>query len=360
MDKRNNYPVRNWVVLLLGIWKFCLFFIAMLHVGNSQALPPNDFYENGEQTEETTYVNLANSKLTDLLGSYDSRRKENSIPGGPGKSIKTTLNSTSSFKNFSFTPIGKDDGSRARYQCDSDEEDENKKNKGKKDKGKKDKKDKGKKGKGKKDNEPPLIESIIQQPANAAGWHNSPVTISYQCTDDLSEIDVCPAEQTLTNEGADQSIVVEATDTAGNTASLTTNNINIDLTSPTVTAQASPAVNANGWYNTSVTVSFDCQDTLSGIETCPSPVNVTVEGADQVVQGTGVDLAGNSQTVSLTVNIDQTPPTLQITQPVDNAIVSVLRPQIELSVADNLSLDESSLVVTLNNSPFDGNCSLVV
>jgi hypothetical protein len=55
-------------------------------------------------------------------------------------------------------------------------------------------------------------------------------------------------------------------------------------------------------------VSFSCSDNLSGIASCPPPISVTTEGAGQVITGTAVDKAGNSAAVSVTLNIDKTPP----------------------------------------------------
>ena len=77
---------------------------------------------------------------------------------------------------------------------------------------------------------------------------------------------------------------------------------------PAIKATPDPPPNAAGWNNTSVTVRFDCADASSGIATCPSPVVVSREGANQIVRGTATDGAGNTATASVTVNIDETPP----------------------------------------------------
>jgi hypothetical protein len=79
-------------------------------------------------------------------------------------------------------------------------------------------------------------------------------------------------------------------------------------TPPTITATVSPDPNANGWNNADVTVTFICNDSLSGIASCPSPMVVTTEGTGQVITGSAVDMDGNSATASVTVNIDKTPP----------------------------------------------------
>lgn len=81
-----------------------------------------------------------------------------------------------------------------------------------------------------------------------------------------------------------------------------------DTEPPTITATLTPEPNANGWNNTDVVISFDCQDADSGVATCPAPVVITTEGAAQEVEATAEDQAGNVRTIIVNVNIDKTPP----------------------------------------------------
>jgi len=85
-----------------------------------------------------------------------------------------------------------------------------------------------------------------------------------------------------------------------------------DMTPPLITAVEDPSPNGNGWNNADLTVTFSCSDNESGIATCPVPVVVTTEGAGQEVTGTAVDLAGNSSSVSLAINLDRTAPELMM------------------------------------------------
>src|SRR5207247_2140792 len=89
---------------------------------------------------------------------------------------------------------------------------------------------------------------------------------------------------------------------------LTLRIIGVDNDLPLITAAASPPVNAAGWNNTDVRVSFTCTDATSGIARCPDPVTLSTEGAGQVVSGTAVDIAGNQSSVSVALNIDKTSP----------------------------------------------------
>lgn len=106
---------------------------------------------------------------------------------------------------------------------------------------------------------------------------------------------------------ATQTIPVVATDAARNSSTFPLI-INIDRTPPTITGAINPPPNAAKWNNKSVTVSFTCFDSGSGVASCTGPVPVTTEGANQQVTGTAVDNAGNIAQTTVTVNIDETPP----------------------------------------------------
>jgi hypothetical protein len=150
---------------------------------------------------------------------------------------------------------------------------------------------------------------------NANGWNNTDVLASYTATDGLSGFNSGPTSEgsfTFMLEGANQSHTFSVSDLAGNTASATVSNVNIDKTAPSLTAQLNPAPNANGWNNTDVTVSFNATDGLSGVASVSSPVTISNEGANQIVSGTATDLAGNTASVSASVSIDKTPPELFI------------------------------------------------
>jgi len=157
----------------------------------------------------------------------------------------------------------------------------------------------------------PTISGAATISPNGNGWYNGSVTIHWTCTDPLSGIASCPSDQTITTEGANQTVSGTATDLAGNSTTVDSSPaVNIDLTAPTISGAATTSPNANGWYNTSVTIHWTCSDALSGIATCPSDQTISTEGASQTVSGTAIDMAGNSTTVdSPAVNIDLTAPT---------------------------------------------------
>ena len=159
------------------------------------------------------------------------------------------------------------------------------------------------------DKTPPEIAGN-RTPANAHGWNNGDVTVTFSCADPVSGIAACSPQALLSGEGAGQTATGTARNGAGLEASLEIDGINIDKTNPTISAVPVPPPNVAGWNNTAVDVGFDCGDALSGIQMCPGAVALQSEGAGQVTSGTATDLAGNQASASATVSIDATPPAI--------------------------------------------------
>ena len=88
----------------------------------------------------------------------------------------------------------------------------------------------------------------------------------------------------------------------------------VDTTPPLITAQVSPAPNANRWNNTDVVVTFTATDDSTTAICTSLNATLSIEGAGQVVSTTCTDAAGNSATKSVTVNIDKTPPAVSATR----------------------------------------------
>jgi hypothetical protein len=161
----------------------------------------------------------------------------------------------------------------------------------------------------------PVI-SIGRSPAaNAAGWNNGDVTVTWTCTDALSGT-IDAGGSTVLVEGADQSAAGTCTDRAGNTAASEVADINVDKTAPLISLGRSPAANAAGWNNGEVTVAWTCTDALSGATDADSST-VLDEGADQSATGTCTDRAGNTASAGVTdVNVDTTAPTVSWIEPI--------------------------------------------
>ena len=109
----------------------------------------------------------------------------------------------------------------------------------------------------------PAVSAVVSPPANAAGWNNTDVRVSFTCGDATSKVARCPDPVTVTSEGAGQVVNGTAVDVAGNqsTASVT---LNIDKTSPVVDVAVSPPANGAGWNSTSVILTWNCTDSVSG------------------------------------------------------------------------------------------------
>jgi len=140
-----------------------------------------------------------------------------------------------------------------------------------------------------------------------------------------------------------------AVDNAGNAETARGLSVKIDSAPPTISSSLAPPANAAGWNNSNVTVGFVCADALSGIAACTSPATISTDGADQTVNGTASDVAGNSATTARTVSVDRTPPLL--TMP-------VLAPNYPLNSSLTLGFSSSDSLsglagasATLNGSP---------
>ncbi len=146
----------------------------------------------------------------------------------------------------------------------------------------------------------PVITFHDQSPeANGAGWNNSDVTVTWDCTDNVSDLLHNAVTQTVSDEGADQSATGTCEDLAGNTAEDTVTGINLDKTAPGVAyTSASPAANAAGWNNSDVTAMFTATDNLSGFAgpslTATGTASTSGEGSTLSVDSPAfTDLAGN-------------------------------------------------------------------
>jgi len=197
----------------------------------------------------------------------------------------------------------------------------------------------------------PAVSAIASPAPNAAGWNNGDVTVSFSGTDGLSGIAACDADVVLSIEGAGQSASGTCTDLAGNVSvPATVSGINIDRTAPTASAIASPAPNAAGWNNGDVTVSFSGTDGLSGIAACDAAVVLSSEGLGQSASGTCTDLAGNVSVPATVngINIDRTPPTLNIVTPQIYQVLPV-GTALDFRASDTLSGLSGAALATLTN-----------
>jgi hypothetical protein len=167
--------------------------------------------------------------------------------------------------------------------------------------------------------------SGIQNAAAINEWYRTDVTVDlvstdnctgcekvYTILDGVSAVAAGNSANMLISLDGIHELSYWAVDGSGNTESQKSLIIKLDRTPPIITAVTDPSPNAQGWNNTDVTVTFVCRDSVSGIAFCPSPITVSNKGAGQIISGTAMDNAGNSATVSATVNIDKKSPVTRI------------------------------------------------
>ena len=155
------------------------------------------------------------------------------------------------------------------------------------------------------------VAAPTQSPAaNAAGWNNTDVTVTWNWTAaDPNSIDAtnCTTSSTSSGEGT---IPLSATcfDVAGNQGTASTT-VKVDKTPPADNPVVTGTAGSNGWYLSDVSVAWNWTDAGSGIDpaNCTQSNSSSGEGTAITVSSTCVDLAGNTASDSRTFKIDKTP-----------------------------------------------------
>lgn len=154
---------------------------------------------------------------------------------------------------------------------------------------------------------PPSIIGQRSPAANANGWNNSVVTVTFQCADDISGLapGSPPAPIAVSAQAADQSVTGTCTDRAGNSASATVSGINVDLLPPTLTVPSVRIVNATGPTGTNVSYVVAATDLLdpNPVYMCGPASGAIVPIGDATVNCTATDRAGNATTASFPVHV---------------------------------------------------------
>jgi hypothetical protein len=163
------------------------------------------------------------------------------------------------------------------------------------------------------------------QPAGA--WTNQDVNLVWSCTDNTNGSGVnhlaSELSKTVSTEGENQDSTGTCIDNAGNDASDTVIDIDIDKTKPVVSSDVSVAGSdgEGDWYTSDVEVTFTGTDALSGLPSATQKATSSGQGiAVQVQSPAFTDRAGNSSNVGVVTKsfqIDKEAPTVG-----DAAIVS--------------------------------------
>jgi len=177
------------------------------------------------------------------------------------------------------------------------------------------------------DKTPPTISLSRSGTSGSLGWYRSDVVVSGSASDSVSGLASLSASCgalpcTITAEGT-TTVNATATDNAGNTASTSTT-VKIDKTPPFINVSMPSPDGQNGWYRSNVEVDLQVGDTVSGLQSWSTPcggstcsLTITSEGTTTLTASAD-DVAGNSNSSSVTVKLDKTPPSISLVVPSPN------------------------------------------
>ncbi|MEN8133942.1 MAG: hypothetical protein ABFS18_00205 [Thermodesulfobacteriota bacterium] len=157
------------------------------------------------------------------------------------------------------------------------------------------------------DDIPPTITATVSPSANAVGWQNSDVTVTFVCDDAESGIAECPPPVVVSAEGAGQTVTGTAVDNAENSATASVV-LSIDKTAPAATITG---VQDGDTYALGLVplADFTASDALSGLAgsyaTLTDDDNLGIGTFTYTV--TATDNAGNTATSSAVYEVIATP-----------------------------------------------------
>jgi hypothetical protein len=156
--------------------------------------------------------------------------------------------------------------------------------------------------------------SVTPSPARGAdanGWYNRAVAVSFAGNDGVSGVASCTSATYSGPDSDSASVSGSCTDKAGNTGSASFG-LKYDATPPAVTGETPDrAPDANDYYNHKLTVTFAGSDATSGIASCDTPSYDKPNDATAAVTGRCTDNAGNqSSPATFSFKYDSSPPKL--------------------------------------------------
>ena len=208
---------------------------------------------------------------------------------------------------------------------------------------------------------PTLAESVIGT-LGSSGWYVSPVDASVSGSDALSGVD---AEQIQVNSGGwggnTTTIASEGTfnisfrviDMAGNTISAA-ESVSIDLNPPEIKYSISGG--SGGYYGSAVTITGGSTDSASGVASeevridggaWAAPGTFTLADGDHTIEYRVTDHAGHVSTVSETITVDISPPSVSLEMP--NTCSGELT--FTGSAADTSGISSAEIVIDGSSNP---------
>ena len=126
----------------------------------------------------------------------------------------------------------------------------------------------------------PTIDKVVTGTLGNNDWYTSDVGLTWLVADPESPgsvVETGCVDQGITADQGATTYTCSAT-SAGGAAGPISVVIKRDATNPTIGGSSSFAPNAHGWSKTDVLVSFACDDALSGVASCTSPVTLSSDG----------------------------------------------------------------------------------
>lgn len=154
------------------------------------------------------------------------------------------------------------------------------------------------------DNSAPVITPIIPAPSGQNGWYTGDVNLTWSVVDNESPItsSPCPAV-TVVNNTAGITFTCNATSAGGTSSRSVT--IKRDNTPPVITETITGTPGDNGWYVSTVNVTFSISDDVSNVPSpnCPTPpVDFDTPGVDRFC--TATNFAGLNATKTVRIKRD--------------------------------------------------------
>ena len=162
----------------------------------------------------------------------------------------------------------------------------------------------------KRDVTPPVVTGgTPARAADANGWYNHDVLLTFKGTDQTSGIAACTSTTYGGPDTAAASVTGTCTDNAGNASSPLPYGLKFDATGPEITSLAPERPpDFDGWYNRPVRFDVAGTDALSGLAECPPVVYSGPDGRASRVSGACSDRAGNASTRSFVLPFDASAP----------------------------------------------------